>query len=57
MQPEIKIMTINDVARYLRVSRTTLQKEIEAGRLKAKKIGRQYRILESDVQEYLEKIE
>lgn len=50
------MLTIQEVADKLRVSRETIRKVIIKGDLKALKIGTEYRIQESDFQEYLESI-
>lgn len=43
------------VAKRLNVSERTARRLIEAGDLKAYRIGRQWRVFESDLQEYLAK--
>lgn len=47
-----KLLTIKEVAKYLRVSERSILRYIEAGRLKASKIG-QWRIKESDLENFL----
>jgi len=49
-----KLLTIREVAEILRVSERSVNRYIEAGKLKASKIG-QWRIKESDLNEFLEK--
>ena len=49
-----KLLTIREVAEILRVSERSVNRYIEAGRLKASKIG-QWRIKQSDLDEFLEK--
>jgi len=49
-----KLLTIREVAKILRVSERSVNRYIEAGRLKASKIG-QWRIKQSDLDEFLEK--
>ena len=47
MHMDKELWTIADVARRLKVSETTIRRLIEAGTLKALKIGGQWRIQES----------
>ena len=49
-----EVLTTEEVRGYLRISRDTLMREIKSGRLKARKIGRRYRILGDDLQAYLD---
>jgi len=49
-----KLLTIGEVAKILRVSTRTVNRYIEAGRLRASRIG-QWRIKESDLNKFLEK--
>lgn len=49
-----KLLTIKEVAKILRVSERSVNRYIEAGKLKAFKIG-QWRIGEKDLKEFLEK--
>ena len=49
-----KLLTIKEVARYLRVSERSVNRYIEAGRLRASHIG-QWRIKQSDLNKFLEK--
>ena len=49
-----KLLTIKEVAKYLRVSERSVNRYIESGRLKASKIG-QWRIKESNLEEFLNK--
>ena len=49
-----KLLTIKEVANYLRVSERSVLRYIEAGRLKASKVG-WWRIKQSDLKEFLEK--
>jgi len=49
-----KLLTIKEVAEILRVSERSVNRYIEAGKLKASKIG-QWRIKQSDLDEFLEK--
>ena len=47
-----KLLTIKEVAKYLRVSERSVLRYIEAGRLKATKVG-YWRIKESDLEKFL----
>ncbi len=47
-----KLLTIKEVAKYLRVSERSVNRYIESGRLKASKIG-QWRIKQSDLEKFL----
>jgi len=49
-----KLLTIKEVAKILRVSERSVNRYIEAGRLKASKIG-QWRIKQSDLNEFFKK--
>jgi len=48
-------LTVNEVADLLRVSRMTVYRLIKEGQLKALRVGRNYRLREDDVDEYLSK--
>lgn len=47
-----KLLTIKEVAKYLRVSERSVLRYIEAGRLKATKIG-YWRISENNLNEFI----
>ena len=49
-----KLLTIKEVAEILRVSERSVNRYIEAGRLRASRIG-QWRIKQSDIDEFLKK--
>jgi len=49
-----KLLTIKEVAEFLRVSERSVNRYIEAGKLKASKIG-QWRISKQDLEEFLNK--
>jgi excisionase family DNA binding protein len=46
-------MTLEEAAAYLKVSAADVQAAIDAGDLKAKKIGAQYRIAKDAIDAYL----
>lgn len=47
-----KLLTIKEVAKYLRVSERSVLRYIESGRLRASRIG-QWRISEKDLEKFL----
>jgi excisionase family DNA binding protein len=47
------ILTIDEVASHLQVNRKTVSKLIGSGKLAAFRVGREYRILESDLEDYI----
>jgi excisionase family DNA binding protein len=50
-----KLMTVEEVARYLRVSERTLFRYIKSKKLRATRIG-QWRITEHDLKDFLRKM-
>ena len=50
---EIKLYTLREVADILRVSRQTIYNYIAAGRLRATKYGKEYRVTDADLQELI----
>lgn len=52
---EIKVYTITEVADILKVTKRTIYNYIEAGQLKATKVGREWRIRHEDIQAFLSK--
>lgn len=53
--PISRLMTVVEVATVMRVSRMTVYRLIRRGHLKAIRVGRNYRVREDDLNEYLEK--
>ena len=49
-----KLLTIKEVAKYLRVSERSVNRYIKAGRLRASRIG-QWRISQKDLENFLSK--
>ncbi|MCK5454890.1 MAG: helix-turn-helix domain-containing protein, partial [Calditrichia bacterium] len=49
---EDKIMTVEEVAKYLRVHFQTVLKLLRDGSIRAQKVGRSWRILKSEVDKY-----
>jgi len=52
-QEEISVLNLTETAEYLRVSNQTVYNMIKAGRIKAYKVGREWRFLRSDILAYL----
>ena len=50
---EARLLTVNEVADLLRVSRMTVYRLIKAGEMPAFRVGRSYRLREDDVDGYL----
>ncbi|MEP6758833.1 MAG: helix-turn-helix domain-containing protein [Actinomycetota bacterium] len=50
---QARLLTVNEVADLLRVSRMTVYRLIKEGQIKALRVGRSYRLREDDVDEYL----
>lgn len=50
---EIKLYTLQEVANILRVSRQTIYNYVTAKRLRATKYGKEYRVTEEDLQEFI----
>ena len=49
-----RLLTVAEVAQVMRVSRMTVYRLIRRGQLKAIRVGRNYRVRENDLNEYLE---
>ena len=49
-----RLLTVAEVASVMRVSRMTVYRLIRRGQLKAIRVGRNYRVREEDLNEYLE---
>jgi excisionase family DNA binding protein len=50
---EARLLTVNEVADLLRVSRMTVYRLIKTGEMSAVRVGRNYRLREEDVETYL----
>ncbi len=48
-----KLLTVNEVAGILRVSNMTVYRLVKSGQIPAIRVGKNYRIKESDVNKYL----
>lgn len=53
--PDPKFLTIAEVASMMRVSKMTVYRLVHNGELPAVRVGRSFRVPESDVDEYLRK--
>lgn len=51
---DIKLYDLKETARIVKVTRQTLYNHIRAGRLKATKIGKEYKITEKNLMQYIE---
>jgi len=49
-----KIYTVLEAREYLKVSDSTFRRYIRTGKIKVQKLGRQYRISETAIQEFLD---
>ena len=47
------VMTLEEAASFLRVSETTVYQLVRSGELRARKVGREWRILKSQLVEFL----
>jgi excisionase family DNA binding protein len=55
VQTTDRLLTVHEVAAIMRVSNMTVYRLIRAGDLKAARVGRGYRIRESEVDAYLDR--
>ena len=53
--PESKFLTVAEVAAMMRVSKMTVYRLVHGGDLPAVRVGRSFRVLEEDVNDYLHK--
>jgi excisionase family DNA binding protein len=49
-----KIFTTNEAREFLKVSDATIRRYIKSGKLKSQKLGREYRITETAIKEFLD---
>lgn len=52
-QPHNDILTVDEIAKYLRVSRATVCRWCGTGRLPAFKIGKGWRVQQRDLEDYI----
>lgn len=50
---ELRIYTVKEVADLLKVSKMTISRYIQSGKLKSSKLGRMYRIADDDLRKFL----
>ncbi len=48
-----RVMTTTEAMKYLRVTRKTILKLVREGKIKANKVGKDYRYLKSEIDNYL----
>lgn len=53
-KPIVDILNLDETAEYLRVSNQTIYNMIKDGRIKAYKIGREWKFLRADIMSYLD---
>ena len=53
MTDEIKVYTLQEVADILKVTRRTVYSYVKDGSLKARKIGREWRVTSESLQEFI----
>ena len=52
---EVKFLTVAEVATVMRVSKMTVYRLVHSGELAAVRVGRSFRVTESEVNDYLRK--
>jgi excisionase family DNA binding protein len=52
-----RIFTTDEAAQYLKISKTTLLNHIRQRKIKAKKVGRSWRVLQSEIYRFLKEEE
>lgn len=53
-KPTVDVLNLDETAEYLRVSNQTVYNMIRDGRIKAYKVGREWRFLRADIMAYLD---
>jgi excisionase family DNA binding protein len=53
-QPPSEVLTVNEIAGYLRVSETTVWRWCNSGKLPAFRIGRSWRIRRTDLEQHIQ---
>lgn len=48
-----EVMTTNEAVSYLKISRKTLLKQVHEGKILARKVGKDYRYLKSEIDKFL----
>ncbi len=54
-RPRLRYYTVAEVAETMRLSKMTVYRLVHAGELPAVRVGRSFRVVEEDVNEYLRK--
>ena len=55
MSSEDRLLTVREVAARMRVSNMTVYRLIQAGDLRATRVGRSYRLRQADIDSYLDR--
>jgi len=55
IDPDLKLLTVAEIAAILRISKMTVYRLIESGDIPALRVGRSFRVPEDDVKQYLER--
>jgi len=50
-----KLLSVKETAEYLNISEITVKRHLYSGKLKGYKAGKQWRIKQEDIEEYLKK--
>jgi len=50
-----EVMTISQVAEYLKISEITTYKLVQEGKIPAFKVGRHWRVMKEDLRDFIEK--
>lgn len=55
METNIRVYSLKQVADIMGLTRQTIYNYVTAGKLKARKIGKEYRVKEEDLKEFIDK--
>ena len=53
---ESKFLTVREVAEMLKVNKMTIYRYVKAGKIEAYKVGKDFRIQETEIEKFLENI-
>ena len=53
MEEKMEILSVEQVAELLQLKPTTIRKMLQRGKLPGKKFGRSWRVLRSDIMDYM----
>ncbi|MBW2055963.1 MAG: helix-turn-helix domain-containing protein [Deltaproteobacteria bacterium] len=56
-RPKGEVLTTKEACRYLRISRPTFLKLVQTNQIRARKLGRGWKVLMSEIQAYMTKRE